>query len=236
MDLWVIIYSKFSKSCQELLTILDQNDIGIDFNLLPIDDKSMRDRILKDKRFNIKFVPCILNVNQLSGVVSQYEAEKAFELIYTHLEMIQDQEMNQTQMQVNRTQVNRTPQEIPIEQQLKIESQYIPPPPTQSEPGQTAISDLMDEDEEEEEEYIKKPVIPERQDSNYNIKKRRSATEVMNKAKKEEEPRNMAIPSYNSAGIDITKGPPEPIKSVKAGTPISVAEIMAMATKDNQKN
>ena len=231
MDLWVLIYSKFSKSCQELLTILDQNDIGIDFNLLPIDDKNMRDRIMKDKRFNIKFVPCILNVNQLSGVVSQYEANKAFELIYTQVQM-QEPVQEPVQQQQRSS--------IPIEQQLKIESQYIEPPPSNpsnhTPSGQTAIADLMDE--EEDENYIKKPVMPERQTpSTSGIKRGINVSEIMNKSKKEmEEEQQLARPSYNSAGIDTTKGPPEPIKSVKSGAPISVAEIMAMAAKDNQKN
>ena len=218
MDLWVLIYSKFSKSCQELLTILDQNDVGIDFNLLSIDDKSMRNRILKDTRFNIQFVPCILNVNQLSGVVSQYEANKAFELIYT-------------QLQDNQPVEN---QGIPIEQQLEIQSQYIPPyePPINSESRQTAISDLIDSEEEQEEEYIKKPVMPERQSPGNSLKKRINVSEVMSKSKKEIQQEPVAIPSYNSAGIDVTKGPPEPIKSVKSGAPISVAEIMAQTTKD----
>jgi hypothetical protein len=230
MDLWVLIYSKFSKSCQELLTILDQNDIGIDFNLLSIDDKSMRTRIMKDKRFNIQFVPCILNVNQLSGVVSQYEADKAFELVYTQLQMDETQEVE----------YEPKSQEIPIEQQLHIESQYIPPTPqpaSTSEHGQTAISDLIDEEEEEqEEEYIKKPLMPERQEPGNSIKKRINVSEVMSKSKKEvqQEPQSLARPSYNSAGIDVTKGPPEPIKSVKSGAPISVAEIMAQTAKDNK--
>jgi hypothetical protein len=237
MDLWVLIYSKFSHSCQELLTVLDQNDIGIDFNLLSIDDKAMRDRIMKDKRFNIKFVPCILNVNQLSGVVSQYEADKAFELIYSQIALIQESEMerqSEIQQQLRFVQPPLEPN-TSIEKQLEIESQYIP----SQEPEQkhTAISDLIDDEEEQEEEYIKKPVIPERQDTGNSIKKRINVGEIMNKSKKEmNETPPVARTSYNPSGIDISKGPPEPIKSIKAGSPISVSEIMAQAGKDNQKN
>lgn len=232
MDLWVLIYSKFSRSCQELLTILDQNDIGIDFNLLSVDDKAMRHRIMKDKRFNIKFVPCILNVNQLSGVISQYEADKAFELVYTQLQMIKEQE-TERQMQI----------QPPPPREPEKEIEFVPPPQsTDQRPGQTSISELMDEDEDEDEvndqdEYINKPVIPERQENGNSIKKRINVNEIMNKSKKEstETMSNMMRPSYSPSGVDITKGPPEPIKSVKAGSPISVAEIMAQAGKDNQK-
>jgi hypothetical protein len=234
MDLWVLIYSKFSRSCQELLTILDENDIGIDFNLLSIDDKNMRKRILNDKRFNIKYVPCILNINQLSGTVSQYEAEKAFELVYMQIKMIKEQEieiMSQTQPTIS----EQPKMQIPIEQQLEIESQYIPLQEPQNS-GQTSISDLIDEEEEQEIEYIKKPVIPERQDPGNTMKKRINIKEIMNTSKKEmdETSKPLAVSSYNASGIDISKGPPEPIKSVKSGSPISVAQIMAQAGKDEK--
>ena len=236
MDLWVLIYSKFSHSCQELLTILDQNDIGIDFNLLSIDDKAMRDRIMKDKRFNIKFVPCILNVNQLSGVVSQYEADKAFELIYTQINLIEQQEMD-IRAQIQQPSILNQ-QQIPIENQLEIESQYIPPsPPAQPQQGHTSISDLIDEEEDDDEEYIKKPIISDRQDPGTSLKKRINVGEVMSKSKKEmNEDHPVARTSYNPSGIDISKGPPEPIKGIKGGSPISVSEIMAQLGKDNQKN
>jgi hypothetical protein len=194
----------------------------------------MRDRIIKDKRFKIKFVPCILNVNQLSGVISQYEADKAFELVYTQLQMIEDQEMER-QMQM----------QPPPEIEHKVESMVPSAPPPQSadqKPGHTSISELMDEDEDQDEvddqdEYIKKPAIPERQESGNSIKKRINVSEIMSKSKKEstDTMSNMMRPSYSPSGVDITKGPPEPIKSVKAGSPISVAEIMAQAGKDNQK-
>lgn len=225
MDLWVLIYSKFSKSCHEILTLIDQNDIGIDFNLLSIDDATMRERIMKDDRFSIKFVPCILIINQLSGIINQYETDKAFELVYNYIKMNQQSIIGQP----------------PMEQQLHIESQFIPEPQTESVQSlpkdtnetHTSILDL----EEEEEEVIKKPKIPERQSPGNTMKKRINVAEIMSRSKKEVEVTpNLARPSYSPSGVDITKGPPEPIKSVKSGSPISVAEIMANASKEAKQS
>ena len=81
MDLWVLIYSKFSLKCQQLQSYITESGLDIPFTMICIDDKDMRKRITDNKDFNIKYVPTILQINQMTGVVSQYEADKAFELI-----------------------------------------------------------------------------------------------------------------------------------------------------------
>ena len=84
--LWVIIYSQFSDSCKRLMTIIDQASLDVQFQVLCIDDTNLRKRIANDKKFNIKIVPCILRIEKDSGIASQYEGEKAYELIYTLIE------------------------------------------------------------------------------------------------------------------------------------------------------
>lgn len=81
--LWVIIYSKFSPSCRQLFGIIEQSGLNsrVNFQSLCIDDKKMRQRIRGDKRFNIRYVPCVVNVNQSTGVAAQYEGMQCFELI-----------------------------------------------------------------------------------------------------------------------------------------------------------
>lgn len=81
--LWVIIYSKFAPSCSELLHVIQQtglNDV-IHFNTICIDEKSMRKRVLSNKKFNVKIVPCLITIQKSTGVAATYEGQNAFELV-----------------------------------------------------------------------------------------------------------------------------------------------------------
>jgi hypothetical protein len=78
--LWILIYSKFSPSCNELFAFIEQTKVPTPFKLLEIDNKEIRKRILSDKKFSIKSVPCIISLNG-AGVASQYEGAKAFEVV-----------------------------------------------------------------------------------------------------------------------------------------------------------
>ena len=79
--IWILLYSKFSPSCIQLFNLIDQRALNIEFTLLCVDDKNMRKRIVRNKQFNIKSVPCILSVHKISGIASQYDGQKVFELI-----------------------------------------------------------------------------------------------------------------------------------------------------------
>jgi len=79
--LWILIYSKFSPACNELFSLLERFNVPTPFKLLEIDNKDIRNRIMKDKKFSIKSVPCIISLSS-TGVASQYEGQKAFEVVY----------------------------------------------------------------------------------------------------------------------------------------------------------
>lgn len=80
-QLWVLIYSKFSPSCNDLFNFLQSSGVDLELNGICIDDKRTRERVLKDERFSFKQVPTILGINMNNGIVSQFEGEKAFQLI-----------------------------------------------------------------------------------------------------------------------------------------------------------
>ena len=61
--------------------MIDESGLDITFQVLSIDDRKMRERIKRDTRYNINYVPCILKIDKNNGVASQYEAENAFQLI-----------------------------------------------------------------------------------------------------------------------------------------------------------
>ena len=79
--IWVLIFSKFSDACNSLIDMIENANIQTPFQQLCIDNKQIRKIVQGSKKFNIKSVPCILNVNRTSGIVKQYEGIKAFELI-----------------------------------------------------------------------------------------------------------------------------------------------------------
>ena len=107
MDLWVFLYSNFSPNCKELFNIISDNNIDIPFTMLCIDDKNLRDRIKKSKQFSINYVPCILKINQTTGVVSQYEGAKAFELVINMLEQEEIPVMNKQSKIENKSKRSR---------------------------------------------------------------------------------------------------------------------------------
>jgi hypothetical protein len=78
---WILLYSKFSDSCKSLINMLRGSNLDVHFKLLCIDNKQIRSVVQKSKKFNIKSVPCILNIDRMSGIAGQYEGQKAFELV-----------------------------------------------------------------------------------------------------------------------------------------------------------
>jgi hypothetical protein len=232
MDLWVFIYSKFSSRCNQLIELISSNDIDIQFTMLCIDDKSMRNRIINNKDLNVQYVPCILQINQLTGVVSKYEADKAFELVYSIIESLNEQiEPTPPPVQAQtppQTQAKIAPVARTNIQEEEDNETIIP---TNSAPPTNSGHTMLDLDEID---IISPPSPPPNSLSEHNpIKKRIKASDVMAKAEKDNP--NIAVPSYNSAGFDLAAGPPPPIKSVKSGGPISVSAIMARAKEEANK-
>ena len=78
--LWILLYSKFSPACKEMFFLLQQYSLQNTFKMLDVDSKSIRQRIVEDKKFTIRSVPCIISVSS-NGVASQYEGSKAFDVV-----------------------------------------------------------------------------------------------------------------------------------------------------------
>ena len=58
------------------------------------------------------------------------------------------------------------------------------------------------------------------------IKKKLKASEIMSKTSKERKEFEVPPKALDKSGIDLTEGPPPPMKSKKTGPPINVSEIM----------
>ena len=144
--LWILIYSKFSQSCQKLLNYINQNDVSIPLNFLCIDGKDMRSRVLLDNKIKITYVPCIVCINQSTGIANQYEGGKTFELVL---------QATKSPPVISR---NREPQ---ISFHSNVEPLDVPMVPekveSSSPPLSTPIENLLDESPQEDQE-VSQPV------------------------------------------------------------------------------
>ena len=143
--LWILVYSKFSNSSQTLLNIIEKSNINTPFQLLNIDNKEIRSKLLNDQRFKIKYVPCIIRIDS-NGVAYQYEGEKAFNVVQKMYEDAQPQMPPQMQPQMPQQMQPQVvfkqapqPQQMPQQMPPQMASQMAP-----QDELSTPIEDLLD--------------------------------------------------------------------------------------------
>jgi hypothetical protein len=144
--LWILIYSKFSPACNELFSFIEQFKIPTPFKLLEIDNKDIRKRVLSDKRFSIKSVPCIISLNS-AGVASQYEGVKAFEVVNAMKPEVERYiPSSPSSVKLQDTPRSVAPSQISISEEPRSQ----PSPPQSQQPSTdnsvTMIEDLIDEE------------------------------------------------------------------------------------------
>jgi hypothetical protein len=102
---YILLYSKYSRSCMRLLDTVDQLSDLLNINLVCIDNKEIRKRICGSKSFEITKVPCLLISDD--STVEKYDGEKVFLWINEVFEKLKG---NQGQVHVqNQVPVLNTP-------------------------------------------------------------------------------------------------------------------------------
>lgn len=82
----VLIYSKFSQACRKFFDMIEASpSFKEQSNMLCIDNKDVRDRILKSDKLKITEVPSIIRIYQDNGYVEIFEGEKAFKLLSEYI-------------------------------------------------------------------------------------------------------------------------------------------------------
>ena len=82
----VLIYSKFSQACRKFFDMIEASpSFKEKSNMLCIDNKDVRDRILQSDKLKISEVPSILRIYQDNGYVELFEGEKAFKLLEQYI-------------------------------------------------------------------------------------------------------------------------------------------------------
>lgn len=174
----ILLYSKYSSNCQEISNLINGSPVPLPFKFLCTDNKEVRQRITDNKKIDVNYVPCILNVYP-NGAVEQYEGPKAFDVVKSILSSIPPPipPANQIPAQQQQEVYEPDPPPAPKQRNVKRRPPPMKRPDTRKESqntGATRIDDLpedydydeyeeMEEMEEMEEskpsrEPIRKPV------------------------------------------------------------------------------
>lgn len=83
----ILLYSKYSQACRKLFELVQESGVNLadEIDLLCIDNKDVRARVLQDDRYKISVVPCVL-IAYPDGGVAQFDGEHGFNWVETMLE------------------------------------------------------------------------------------------------------------------------------------------------------
>ena len=150
----ILLFSKYSKQCVKLLK---KTKSISEIRPIPVDNKAIRKRVLKDSQLNINIVPCILVVNA-TGIIEKYEGMKAFEWIEEYLDY-KDQDSN-TQSNVSfiepfQPPPQQQPPQQPPQQPQPVQQQQ---PPQQQQPVQQQQPPQQQQPVQQQQQQISQPL------------------------------------------------------------------------------
>ena len=120
----VLFYSKFSNACKTFINLLNKvPELKQNINMICIDNKDVRERIMKNNKLEVKQVPCILRIYQKNGYVELFEGEKSFQFLNSYLSQSQPAQSQPAQSQPAQSQ--------------QVQSQQVQSQPAQSQPAQS---------------------------------------------------------------------------------------------------
>jgi hypothetical protein len=94
----VILFSKYSNACKKFNDTIINSNLGIDFKLLCIDNKKIRDKIISpNNTIDIKNVPCLLIIN--NDIIDKYEGQDSF--IWLNDIILRNEKQKQIEIQKN---------------------------------------------------------------------------------------------------------------------------------------
>ena len=120
---YVVIYSKYSQHCKKFMDSLSKLNNGLNINYLSVDNPTSRNRILSNKKLNIKNVPCLLSVFPTTGNVDVYEGNDSFIWLNEQQQILEEQKKLQQQHQQQQQQQLQLQQQQ--QQQLKLQQEQL---------------------------------------------------------------------------------------------------------------
>jgi hypothetical protein len=128
----ILLYSKFSPASRKMVEMIDNLP---NFNLLCIDNKKTRERILKSEKLGIKEVPSIIRVQHDTGYSELFEGDRAFKLLNTY-KSLSNQNTPPPKKVHFQSPLTQESQDQPVQSQVSIQTQQ---QPIQQPPQQTSL-------------------------------------------------------------------------------------------------
>jgi hypothetical protein len=128
----ILLYSKFSPASRKMVEMIDNLP---NFNLLCIDNKKTRERILKSEKLGIKEVPSIIRVQHDTGYSELFEGDRAFKLLNTY-KSLSNQNTPPPKKVHFQSPLTQESQEQPVQSQVSIQT---PQQPIQQPPQQVSM-------------------------------------------------------------------------------------------------
>jgi hypothetical protein len=142
----ICLYSKFSPNSTKFLELSKPYNLPLDY--ICIDNKNIRNRIVKNKKILVQSVPCLLFIYD-NGVLEKYEGYNAFEWVNQIIKNIENsKQVIQPQIPIdNNIEIEK---EKKVVNTNKVSSKVSSKVSKNPNPPSTPI-DLLEEEEEEEE-------------------------------------------------------------------------------------
>jgi hypothetical protein len=119
-----LLYSKYSQNSKRMLDLFQKYNINIadiGIQMLCVDNKEVRKRILKNNVLKIELVPCIL-IPHSDGIVEKYEDQKAFAWAENAIQSLLPPPPSPEELQQQRIQMEQQQQ---MQMQMQMEQQQI---------------------------------------------------------------------------------------------------------------
>jgi hypothetical protein len=232
----MLLYSKYSKHCIDLLNIITINEIA-GFTNVCIDEPQIRDRVLKSSTLKIRQVPCIVSEDK-----QVYEGELAFRLVNSIIDANAPPMPSNTTSSTDTSTSMNTNSSTNTSTSMNTNSSTNTNNPPQQKKTYTSIEDIVEDSSEEPPRSAKDDFQDRYSNMHVNAgselksKSKKMASRVAELEKERNAPSDipppdctaMRVSSLNDVGLDLSKGRREsPIKSVKTGAPINVNKLMS---------
>ena len=149
----ICLYSKFSPNSTKFLELSKPYNLPLEY--VCVDNKNIRNRIVKNKKILVQSVPCLLFIYD-NGVLEKYEGYNAFEWVNQIIKNIENSK--QIAQNQNIVEVNNLENIKKVDKKVKktVISNKVSKNPN---PPSTPIDLLQDDEEDEEVEDVREDIV-----------------------------------------------------------------------------
>ena len=127
MEMYAVLYSKFSPASQRFLAMLDNvPTLKSHATLVCVDNRQVRDRVMNHPKLQVQEVPCVIRIFADTGYTELFEGEQAFALAKNMIKDVKEEPSVASTVPVN-VNINasqlpgpKLPQQMSLKQHMAI--------------------------------------------------------------------------------------------------------------------